>query len=203
MLPPALRLQVKRAVEADMAVQEGWAKAAGGGGAHPPFSRAYASGSSDTLQPKPGLGVFRGLAMSRSTCGGHLGTVSRRFPSTAGLLAGMLAEASKKAGVASPALGFLGGGGGTGAGNTSAASAPLPDPSLIPLATELSAQGLDAAYRVVLAKALKRRLAADPNWQKQARRFPLTEKLLLSGALESAAAGVLCAAREKALDLDY
>lgn len=186
-------------MEADMAMQEGWAKAAGGGGSHPPFSRAYASGSSDTLQPKPGLGVFRGLAMSRSTCGGHLGAVSRRFPSTAGLLAGVLAEASKKAGVASPAQGVLGG---TGAGSTSAASAPLPDPSLIPLATDLSAQGLDAAYRVVLAKALKRRLAADPNWQKQAHRFPLTEKLLLSGALESAAAGALAAAREKALDLD-
>ena len=36
--------------------------------------------------------------------------------------------------------------------------AALPDPSLLPLAADLAAHGLDAGYRVALLKALKRRM---------------------------------------------
>ena len=155
-LPPALRLQVQRTVAADVAAQEAWPRpgtAAAAAAALPP-SRAYASGNSAALAPTSGLGVFRAFALQRSSCGGHVAAVSRRFPSTAGLLAGLLGEAARGAGRPLPAAAAAG----AAAAATSAASAPLPDPSLLPLAADLAAHGLDAGYRVALLKALKRRM---------------------------------------------
>ena len=197
-LPPALRLQVQRTVAADVAAQDAWPKPP----LHAPLSRAYASGDSSALAPPPGLGVYRAFALSRSSCGGHVRAVARQFPSTPGLLAGLLAEAARAAGRPPPAAPAP-------AAAVSATDASLPDPSLLPLADSLAAAGLDAAYRVTLARALRRKLLAraggggsgssagggggagggepDPAWAAHAARFPATAGLLLAGKLEAAA----------------
>lgn len=181
-LSPAQRLSVQKCVAADVAVQSGWP---GSTAPQPPFSRSYASGSDGQLAPKSGLGVYRGMMMARSSCGGHLGEVQRRFPSTAGVLAGMLAEAARVAGRTLP----------TPATPPPSVQASLvPDPQLAPLAEELHALGLDASYRVALTKSLERRLGGVPGpkqtpeagWVTEGKAFPMASELLVTGRLQQA-----------------
>ena len=184
-LPPAARLEVQRGVASDVALQ------ASKPPAQPPYSRAYAS--SAAAAPPTGLGVFRAIAPSRASTGGHITAVSRSFPSTAGLLAGMLADAARGAGVplAAPPP------------PAAPPAAPLvaPDPLLEGLAEELRAAGLDDAYRPVLANALARRLCGvalpggagarvpgDAAWPAQAAACPAATRMLGSGELAAAAA---------------
>jgi hypothetical protein len=215
-LPPAVRLQVQRTVAADVAVQEAWPKsgAAALASPHPPLSRAYCSGSSEALAPGKGLGVYRSLAMSRTSCGGHVSAVSRKFPSTAGLLAGLLAEAARAAGrpLPPPSAAALAAAAAAGEGGAAAVAVCPQDPSLLPLAADLSAHGLEAAYRVLLAKALQRKLKAT---QKEApgaapiQPCPATDSQLATGLLEAEAIKAVARARERvkaeigaALELD-
>lgn len=177
---------MQRAVAADVALQESKPPA------QAPYSRAYASLAE--LSPPAGLGVFRTIAFTRASTGGHISEVSRSFPSTAGLLAGLLNDAARTAGVP------------LGAPPPPAAppAVPLvaPEPSLEGFAEELHAMGLDDAYRAVLVNALARRLCGvalpgggrvpgDPAWAAQARACPEATRLLGSGELAAAAAAAV------------
>jgi len=185
-LPPAARLEVQRGVAADVAQQ------ASKPPTQAPLSRAYATNVG--VPPPAGLGVYRTVALTRASTGGHITGVSRSFPSTAGLLAGMLQEAARGAGVPldAPPPPIV------------PPKAPLvaPEPLLEGFAEELRAAGLDDAYRPVLVNALARRLCGvatpdgrrvpgDPAWPTQAKRCPVATELLSSGELAERAAALL------------
>jgi hypothetical protein len=196
-LPPSLRLEVQRGVASDVALQ------ASKPPAQAPFSRAYASNAE--APPPTGLGVYRSVAPTRASTGGHVTAVSRSFPSTAGLLAGLLSDAARASGVplAAPPP------------PAAPPAAPLvaPEPALEGFAEELRAAGLDAAYRSVLAHALARRLCGvalpggarvpgDPAWPAQAAACPAAARLLGSGELAAAAAAKVAAAQHAAAAAD-
>ena len=167
-------------------------------GAFAPLSRAYASGSG--LAPKSGsLGAqaSRGTAGAiaslprGSGAGGHVRAVSRAFPSTALVLAALLQSSAQKAGVgAVPTRADA-------AAAAAAAGGGAVDPALAALAADLDAAGLVDAYRVVLARALSRRVAGAPgvkgpqgapeaSFKENAARFPATTRALVEGGVPGA-----------------
>lgn len=109
-----------------------------------PFSRAYMSGEPSSTEQG-------GLPFEASSCAGQrVSAVTHKFPSTKQYLADALQEACDRAGAPF-----------TPSAVDSASANPLTD------AIEQAAS-LDSAYRVIVAKALQRRLAGDAEWAAEA-----------------------------------
>ena len=136
-LPARDRISWQRSITADTATQSLMSKQG-------PFSRAYSSGG-----PAPASGILE----SSSEAGQRVSAVTRQFPSTADLLATALYDAFEKARVPLPA---------------SIVSYSLDPPSTDALKDaiqrSLRQASLDTSYRIVVSKALQRRLVADPEW---------------------------------------
>lgn len=147
-LPAKVRLEVQRGITQDIVAQSRM-------GAQPALSRAYASTSSDKLQPPAGLGTaassLDGLGVGRRAVGSghHLSAVSRSFPSTSVTLAELLLAAVKRAGAGQPRVPFQPLTGAPAVGRQEVEG----------LAEALASSGLDAAYRVTLARSMQRALA--------------------------------------------
>jgi len=117
------------------------------------------------------------------------------------VLAGMLAEAAKSAGKALPTQSVS---------LPSVEASKVLDPQLNSLAEEISASGLDASYRVALAKSLQRRIAGIPGqkqmtesgWEENSTAFPATKDHLLTGKLLQAANEVLQKQLAARVDVD-
>lgn len=109
-----------------------------------PRSRAYVSGAQSSASTL--ASTLRPEPASSAS--------SRAFPSTADFLASTISEAFEKAKVPLPATFEM-----------------LPDSAAgasDPLVATIRAASLDTGYRLVIAKALQRRLAADPEWTAEA-----------------------------------
>lgn len=148
-LPAKMRLEVQKTITSDIVSQSR-------AGPQPPLSRAYASCNSSKLAAQDGLGVpasgLDGLGIGRRPTGPghHLSAVQRTFPSTSAVLAELMLQAGKRAGV-KPRVPF---GGGSPVEAVGKQEAQL-------LEGELRACGLDTAYRVTLARSLHRSLSSS------------------------------------------
>jgi hypothetical protein len=195
--PPKLRLELQKTISADVQAQEGQPPQA-------PLSRAYASGGGSHHTPSglgaPATSAATSSVLRRSAVGGHVAAVSRTFPSTAEALAGLILTSAHLA-KAEPRVPFDAGAGAEGASASAPSSVSDPHPERTALAAELRALGLDAAYRVPVARNLQRRLAGagpavpptDRGWEAEAAtgRFPNAVRL---------AKGEVAAAAQAALD---
>jgi hypothetical protein len=195
--PPKLRLELQKTISADVQAQEGQPPQA-------PLSRAYASGGGSHHTPSglgaPATSAATSSVLRRSAVGGHVAAVSRTFPSTAEALAGLILTSAHLA-KAEPRVPFDAGAGAEGLSASAPSSVSDPHPERTALAAELRALGLDAAYRVPVARNLQRRLAGagpavpptDKGWEAEAAtgRFPNAVRL---------AKGEVAAAAQAALD---
>ena len=103
-----------------------------------PLSRAYSSGG--PISPT-------GLPIVEATVGKRVTGATQQFPSTADLLATTLRDAFEQAKVALPEMSEKG-----------------TDSTMDPLVGAIRGASLDAGYRLVVVRALQRRLASDPEW---------------------------------------
>ena len=134
-LPARERLAWQKAITADAATQEVMPKQG-------PISRAYASGGpASTSKLMPSLESY-------SSTGQRLPAVTGTFSSTAEFLASSLYDAFEKAGVPLP-VSFR---------------STVVEGGADPLVAAIRTSSLDAAYLLVVCKALQRRLVSDSEW---------------------------------------
>lgn len=178
-LPAKLRLEVQKTVNSDIEAQKGIPK-------QPNFSRAYSSEISGAYKIS-GLGVGMGAiptTIGRTSAGSSYRDVTRHFPSTAECLASMLAQACINARKPLPTIPRV-----HSSVDGHETYPPSPGstmhPDVLALAGALHNSGLDSAYRVLVARDIKRRLAGagiaampgDPNWTKEEGRCPSAAKI--------------------------
>lgn len=163
-LPARDRLNWQRAITADVAAQAAAPKQG-------PLSRAYSSGGPN-LPPT-------GLPIVEATVGKRVTGATQQFPSTADLFASTLRDAFEHAKVTFPEMSEKG---------------TDSDSTTDPLVAAIRGASLDAGYRLVVVRALQRRLASDPEWAAEVAARAKEAGTARFPALETVADGSLVAA---------